>query len=179
MPLPRPLVLAIALSIFGASSARAEDQLLWFWFEKCGQPPLKIEVLVEGKVVLDSKVDICRRARSGVLPESQDHLTVKFKAARDFSWENYVEGLKTKAGMELELDMWQAGAEPDALTIGVVVTTSKQIYTHTYHVALPSGRVESEIAAGVLVRSAPASQEVVSRKVVAPPNSSLDRTRDK
>jgi hypothetical protein len=169
-------ILLIVISALTAGHSQAEEGPVWFWFESCGSKPLTFQVLVEEKPVLERIIDICRRGRWDRDPGAQKHLTIAFTSSRDMSWEDYLEGLKSSAGTRFELDMWQAGAEPDALTIGVTVTSSKQIYTHFYHFAEPNRIVTSEIAPGIVVRTSPVHKPAGTR--VEPPNKSLERTRE-
>jgi hypothetical protein len=170
-------VLGLILCVSFATSCRAAQDPVWFWFEDCGSKRLSFEVLVDGKLVLKRAVRICRRGRWDKDEGEQKHLTVGFVTSRDISWDNYIEGLRTTAGARLELDMWQGAADPDALGIGIVVTSPARIYTHTYHFAHPNRLVMSKIAPGIVVRSFPLATG--SAQGAPPPNKSFERMRER
>ena len=62
---------------------------------------------------------------------------------------------KTAAGRPLEVDLWEAGADPDALLIGAAVSDGDTLRMNTIHIAYPTKRAETEIAGGLFVVSNP------------------------
>jgi hypothetical protein len=51
--------------------------------------------------------------------------------------------------------IWQAGADPDVLVIGLSFSDGHMIYMNTLHIAHPSQRDESEVATGLTVVTYP------------------------
>jgi hypothetical protein len=58
----------------------------------------------------------------------------------------------------IEGNIWEAGADPDALTLGVSFVNGNRILTNTVHIAHPAARNESVVATGLVIRTYPAAK---------------------
>ena len=147
--------LAIASTLLlAASTPCAEEGPVWFWLAGCGGPDMAIEVRLDGKLLHRSVVPICRAGREDAAAQGQSsgRIEVKFTAPRAIVWEGYRDGPdRTKTGQDLTLDIWQAGADPEDLLLGVDVMDQKAIHANTIHIAHPNKRDRSEIASGLEV----------------------------
>jgi hypothetical protein len=140
--------------LLAASALHAEEGPVWFWLSGCGGPDMAIEVRLDGKLLHKSVVPICRAVREDAAAQGQSsgRIEVRFTAPRAIVWEGYRDGPdRTKAGQELTLDIWQAGADPEDLLLGVDVMDGKAIHMNTLHIAHPFKRDRSEIASGLEV----------------------------
>jgi hypothetical protein len=117
----------LALALAGSRALCAEGPV-WFWFEDCGDSHMEFEVRQDGKVVYESDVEVCRRDRGEAGHERHGPVTVKLTMSQNLSWDDRVEGLRSKAGAEMDLDLWLAGSESDGLTIGVSLADEEYIY---------------------------------------------------
>lgn len=80
-----------------------------------------------------------------------------FRSGRPVVWDGYRDQKdRTAAGQVIEASLWQAGAEPDAVLIGVSFSTPDRVLMNTIHIAHPDRRTESTVAAGLTVSSYPA-----------------------
>jgi hypothetical protein len=136
---------------------------VWFWFSTCGGPLMTLEVQVDTRVLHRSTFPLCRANREAVQSQGQvGRIEVTWRSNRAIVWEGYRDAAdRTAANEELEVDIWQAGADPDTMILGVSAMTgnsrmpsdSRRIVMNTVHIAHPSGRDESAIASGVVVRT--------------------------
>ena len=74
-------------------------------------------------------------------------------------WEGYREtNDQTAANEVLEGNIWQAGADPESLTLGVSFVSGNRILMNAVHIAHPADRHESDFAKGLVVRTYPAAK---------------------
>ena len=158
----RYLSLAVSVGLaFVASRASAEPPV-WSWFATCGGPVIELQVRFDEATILEASFPVCRAPRESNSSQGQSagglHFT--FRPERRITWSGYRDTAEqTKAGEVLTCDLWQAGADPDDLLIGVSFRTAKDVYMNTLHVAHPSSRDETQIASGLYVVTKPAAAE--------------------
>lgn len=152
---------AIATLISGlltSTSSRADDNAVWYWFTACGGPKMALEVHLDQRVLYQSAIPLCHAARGS--PASQGHerrISFGFTPHRAIEWKGYRdEPDVTGPEDELDADIWLAGADPDALILGVSFRTADAIYMNTVHIAHPSQRDETELANGLVLITTPA-----------------------
>ncbi len=58
--------------------------------------------------------------------------------------------------MAFDLQIWEAGADPDELLIGVVAEAQDGLHMNTIHIAHPLATDTTEVADGLLLITAPA-----------------------
>lgn len=86
------------------------------------------------------------------------NISLRMKPNRAIKWEGYRDDNPvTRAGYSLTVDLWEAGADPDDLLIGVSVSDGHQIYMNTIYVAFPDKPSSTEIATGLVVSTQPVS----------------------
>jgi hypothetical protein len=62
---------------------------------------------------------------------------------------------RTHSTDSIEGDIWQAGGEPNGLTLGISFDTKKQILLNTLHVARPDKQTSSELDRGLSITTHP------------------------
>jgi hypothetical protein len=130
--------LALALGL-GASaavdSAAADDYGRWYWFANCGGPTVTLEVRFERRVLHTETIPTCRaRGDSEAAKGQEKRISFTFLAERAMTWTGYLasgESLESPASAMLTVDIWEAGADPDAMLLGVTVMGERQIYMNT------------------------------------------------
>jgi hypothetical protein len=144
------LVLALSAPISLPQKPSSQSQTLWFWFADCVQKRhLKIEVLLDGKAVYESSFAICPATkRSAGL--KQKIIVFHFKGGYVFQGEYRTSPLET-----IEGNIWQAGADPGVVLLGVSFSNKKRILLNTIHIAKPDGESVYEIDRGLKVRTFP------------------------
>lgn len=98
-----------------------------------------------------------RAARSNIHAKGQDKkLSFSFTPRRAITWEGYKDEKETTPPNQRLLgDLWLAGADPDALIIGVTFRSADSNHMNTIHIAHPNKQDRSEIATGLVVVTTP------------------------
>jgi hypothetical protein len=150
-------VIAGLVAVISGSGGAAQDKPVWFWFATCGGPLMTIEVSLDGAVVNRASLPVCKALRGSAAAQgAAGRLDFTFVARRPMTWSGYRDRPDvTPAGERIEGSIWQAGAEPDTLLLGVSYLTKDRVLMNTIHTAHPLDRRESEIAKGLVVRTYP------------------------
>lgn len=135
-----------ALPIFSQTPSGAEK--VWYWFDGCHNGKmLGLEVLLDGKPVYRTEFRACLLERKIT---KSDIKAFYFSGGPTFQGEYH-----TRKAEKIEGNVWQAGADPDALLLGVSFKTRDQILLNTIHIARPDKITESKIDSGMMVRTFP------------------------
>jgi hypothetical protein len=118
---------------------------------------MNLEVRLDRNVIYKSSFPLCRAERSSVHSQGQARkLHFSFKPRRAIVWRGYTaEDETTGPNQSIACDLWLAGADPDALLIGISFSTHDSIYMNTIHIAHPARRDQSEVASGLLLITNP------------------------
>ncbi len=118
---------------------------------------MKLEVRFDQKIIYQSSFPLCRAERLSTHSEGQKKkLDFVFDAPRAIVWQGYRdEDNTTNPNQEIEGNIWLAGADPDAMLLGVSFTSRGSIYMNTLHIAYPNRRQVSEIEPGLLIITEP------------------------
>lgn len=121
----------------------------WHWFQNCdGTKNLGLVVLLDGKPVYRSQFPVCRN--NGPTPTAEERKMVfHFKGGHVFQGE-----YRTSNTQTIEANIWQAGADPDSLLLGVTFV-SDRVLLNTIHVAKPDSSSVSQVDRGIVVRTFP------------------------
>jgi hypothetical protein len=116
-----------------------------------------IEVRLDKQLLYTTSVPLCHVQRGDPrAPQESRSVVVPFTPSRAIEWSGYRDEPDTSpSGHPLELTLWQAGADPDDLLIGVRAGGDEMQYMNTIHIAHPGQRDESEIADGLVVATYP------------------------
>jgi len=149
--------LAILLALVTESVALKKESV-WLWFQSCGGAKMGLEVTLDGAAVYNTTFPICcKRIRDSAESKWQQRiLKFSFVPKRMITWEGYLdENNATKAGQLIEGNVWQAGADPDALIIGLSFKTENKVYMNTLYVARPGIFDRREIEPGLVITTRP------------------------
>jgi hypothetical protein len=142
---------AITPASFSRSSSQSGEKV-WYWFSDCQSGKMMgVEVLLDGKSIYRTEFRICSLERND--PQSAGPPNIKafyFSGGHTFQG-----GYHTTKTQRIEGDIWQAGADPDALLLGVSFMTKNRVLLNTLHIAKPGKATESEIDTGIVVRTYP------------------------
>lgn len=121
---------------------------------------MTLEVRFDDRIVQKSMFPLCRATRETINRQGQDgRIEFTWRPNRVIVWQGYREtDDRTAANEVIEVNIWEAGADPDALTLGVTVMNRNRILMNTLHVAHPAARDESAIAKGLVVRTSPVTK---------------------
>ncbi len=118
---------------------------------------MRLEVRLDQKIIYQSCFPLCRAERASAHSDGQKKkLHFVFNAPRSIVWQGYRdEDNTTHPNQEIEGDIWLAGADPDAMLLGVSFVSRGSIYMNTLHIAYPDQREVSEIEPGLVVITEP------------------------
>jgi hypothetical protein len=150
-------IFVCALAMGVSSVASNQEERVWFWFSSCGATQLVLQAELDGRLLYNETIPICRATRDGDVSTHQNN-TISFpaKPARQIRWQGYRDDEPvTKAGHSLQVDLWQAGVDPNDLLIGVTVSDRHQIYMNTIHIAYPDKPSTTTLADGFVISTHP------------------------
>lgn len=119
---------------------------------------MTLEVHVGTTTAYKSTFPLCHAER-GTPPEQGQATNIDFviRPQRPIRWTGYRDPPgRTTANQALRVSLWEAGADPDAIVIGVSVMDRNRIYMNMIHTAIVGERRQSEIAEGVTITTYPA-----------------------
>jgi hypothetical protein len=128
----------------------------WYWMgADChGCKKLGLELLLDGKTVYRCSIRVSRIERDEA---SSKHLArtlvFSFKGGHNFQGE-----YPTTPQQTIEVNIWQAGADPDMLILGLSFVSSGQkgrIVLNTLHFAKPDRAFEMLLDRGLVIRTYP------------------------
>ena len=127
------------------------DQAAWRWFQNCSEnKAIRLEVLLDRKIIYRSSFPICRSNTGSPSERRQKIIAFYFKGGHVFQGEYH-----TGRTQIIEGNIWQAGADRDAVLLGVSFSSKKQVLLNTIHVAKPDRASASEVDRGIVVRTFP------------------------
>jgi hypothetical protein len=150
----RSILLSVLL--LAAQPVSSTVKNVWFCFSDCGARQLALQVTFDGASLYSSKVPICQASPASKGEETRISLVLKPRRDIKWKWGNRDDNPITPAGHRLLVELWEAGADSDALLIGVSVSDGHQIYENTIHIAFPEKSSSTEIATGLVVSTTPA-----------------------
>jgi len=152
-------ILLLSVCVMGATASAqdaarsSETTGTWHWFGSCDDTRnLSLVVLLDGKAVYRSRFPLCRN--NGPTPTAEGRKIVfHFKGGHIFQGE-----YRTLPTQTIEANIWQAGADPNALLLGVTFV-SVRVLLNTIHVAKPDNTSASQLDRGIVVRTFPSTQK--------------------
>jgi hypothetical protein len=123
---------------------------------------MTLEVRLDGRPLHRSSFPLCLAQRESGDSQGQQvgRMEFFFQPKRRIVWSGYREkNDQTEATETLEVNVWQAGADPDGLTLGVSVMSHDRILMNTVHLAHPDRSNESSLAKGLVVTTYPAERK--------------------
>ena len=125
---------------------------------------MDLEVQLDGITLFRTAFPVCHAERGATVEEPQKTITFSFRPKHAIAWMNgsgiTVTPMKTKPNQLIEgsIQIWQAGADSDWLTIGLSFYSDNRILIHAIHIAHLKKRDRTEIAAGLVVLTCPAKR---------------------
>ena len=140
-----------------SNAVAADSDSVWFWFASCGGPLMTVEVRLDRHLLSRTTTPLCKATRTSTF-EGGEHGTVSFTfvPGRRIVWEGYrSDHDMTRATERITGDMWQAGADPGDVLLGVSFMVPSRITMNTIHIAHPTTADTSEVAGGLVVITYP------------------------
>jgi hypothetical protein len=110
-----------------------------------------IDVFLNGRSIYHSGFRACLIDRDDAKAESQQRREqFYFSGGHTFQGQYH-----TKASDKIEGDIWQAGADPDAVLLGLSFATKDQVLLNTIHIAKPGKASQTKVDSGIVVKTYP------------------------
>lgn len=119
----------------------------WHWFQSCGRSTknLGLVVQLDSKTVYRSQFPLCRNNE----PPSDRKISFHIKGGHVFRGD-----YRTSPSQTIEVNIWQAGADPNTLLLGVKFASDRVLLNAT-HLAKPDSTSVSQLDPGLEVKTFP------------------------
>jgi len=145
------VLITIPSAAFSQGSPSHIDSL-WFWFGDCPNAKVMgVRIIVEGQTIYRSSFRVCRMERTNANAESQR----KIRAFHFSGGHTFQNTYRTAMQEEIEGNLWQAGADPDAILLGVSFTAHDQVLLNTIHIVKPGKPTQSVLDRDVVIKTYP------------------------
>ena len=143
------------LAVWALPGQSRADPTVWYWFATCGGPAMTLEIHLDKTTLYKATFPICKAGRKSEASQGQTgRVEFAFTPKRALLWEGYRERSDLSVpNQPLEVNLWQAGAEPDSLVIGVSVADRDKVLMNTVHIAPAARRGETTIAKGLMIET--------------------------
>jgi hypothetical protein len=126
---------------------------LWFWFGDCSNGKMMgLQVLIEGKSIYHMPFRACQMDGTDEINNQERRIkaTFHFPGGHTFQSEYH-----TRKAETIEGTIWQAGADPDAILLGVSFMANNQVLLNTIHIAKPGKNTELTLDTGLVMKTYP------------------------
>jgi hypothetical protein len=125
---------------------------VWFWFGDCPNAKVMgIKIIVEGQTIYRSSFRACRMERTDANTEGEG----KIRAFHFSGGHTFQDEYRTAVREQIEGNVWQAGADPDAILLGVSFMTHDQVLLNTIHIVKPGKPTQSLLDRDVVIKTYP------------------------
>lgn len=139
-------LLATATLAQGPSS---DGAAVWSWSGECPNSMVAVQIVIKGRTVYRSNFRACKTQLSGANTErEQGRLIFRFSGGHTFQ-----DTYRTVKSEKIEGNIWQAGADSDAILLGVSFVTHRQVLLNTIHVVKPGRPTQSMLDRDLLMRT--------------------------
>ena len=126
-------------------------EVVWHWFSQCSAAKIiTIEVSLDSKTVYKSSFSICQTVRGDIRPEPMQRRLIFFPKKTSPSI------LGEPKSERLEVNIWEAGEDPNDIVLGLSFTTKQRIWLNSLHIVEPDKLSRSVLAKGLVVSTYPA-----------------------
>ena len=147
------LVFVTILPVAIPQSPPQQPEKVWFWFGDCPKPTVMgVQVLLEGKSIYQSHFRACQMNRTDPNTEREQKVRTSFHFSGGHFFQSTHQTGKTET---IEGSIWQAGADPDDILLGVSFLAHDQILLNTIHIVRPNKSTESNLDAGLVIKTYP------------------------
>jgi hypothetical protein len=118
-------------------------EAIWVWSEHCnGDLKLGVTVTLDRKVLYRGVLPVCHGSRDEENGKMSFH----------FTGNHFFQGIyHTNSTDSIEVDIWQAGGEPDAVILGISFSTKRKILLNTLHIAKMDFQTTSKLDKGLFI----------------------------
>jgi len=147
------LVLATISPVALSQSSPPHVERLWFWFGDCSNGKVMgLHVLLEGKSIYHSHFRACLMSRTATNTEQESRIRTSFHFPGGHTFQSRYHTRKTET---IEGTIWQAGADPDAILLGVYFAVNHRGLLNTIHIVKPGKSTEFTLDTGLVMKTYP------------------------
>jgi hypothetical protein len=147
------LFISTFFPVASPQSPPPQPENVWYWSGDCAEPKaIGIQVQLEGKSIYRSRIRACRMNRTDANTDREQKASTSFH----FSGGHTFQGkYHTKNTETIEATIWQAGADPDAILLGVDFLAHDRVLLNTIHIVRPGKSTESTLDPGLVIKTYP------------------------
>jgi len=146
------VILTILPVAFSKTSPQPSEDV-WFWFGDCPEPRVMgVQVLLEGKSIYQSHFRACQMKRTIANTEREQKVRTSFHFAGGHTFQGTHHTKKTET---IEGTIWQAGADPDDIVLGVSFLAHDQVLLNTIHIVTLVKPAVSKLDRGLVIKTYP------------------------
>jgi len=158
------LAFLFGITLFAkAAGAPSESQEgpVWHWQARGYGQRMKLEVRLDNKRIFTTTFSVAQTGRSAIPKRSfAKKIQFSFKPERSIVWSGYRdEDVVSPAKQRIECDIWMAGADENAIILGVSFDRPDAILMNTLDLASPTNEAKSEIADGLVLVTSPVTKK--------------------
>jgi hypothetical protein len=156
-----PFRVAIVIALLSvANAAVAADQPsvapVWFWVASDTATKLQLELRLDNVVLKKTSLHVCKSSRKTPCGSLARNMAFLFRPSRAITWVGYRDTADvSNASRQVNGNIWLAGSETNALTIGVSFSTADKILMNTVFIAHPDHCDYVEVTAGMTLTTCP------------------------
>ena len=107
---------------------------LWTWSSDCSHPAaVRFEIRLNARVLFNQTLTLCRLSSDQARGEAEHRpIAITFSATHTFQGE-----YRTTAADTITCDLWQAGADPHDVILGIAFSTPRQVLLNAVHIIDP------------------------------------------
>ena len=153
--------LIVAIVATTTTSQTEDAARVWVWSARCRTPTrVAIRLRLDGRTVYSASLPVCRWDRT----HEDGTARFRFTPSRRLVWYGYRSdegdgttdpGDPTPAGAALDVDLWQAGGEPDVILLGFTIAAGNDLHMNSLHFLSPTEDRMSTMAPGLVLETRP------------------------
>jgi hypothetical protein len=147
------LIFQIILPAAYSQSRPQPAEKVWFWFGDCTAPRLMgVQLLLDGKPIYQSRFRACQMSRTTANSQREQEVRSSFHFSGGHTFQGTYRTSKTET---IEGTLWQAGADPDEILLGIAFQTHDQVLINTIHISKLGKPAESKLDQGLVIKTYP------------------------
>src|SRR5208282_1504820 len=116
-------------------SSPPQSENVWFWFGDCSEAKVMgLQLLLDGKPIYQSLFRACQMNRTTANTDREQKVRTPFHFSGGHTFQGTYHTKKTET---IEGTIWQAGADPDDILLGVSFLAHGQVLLNTVHIVRP------------------------------------------
>ena len=151
-------VLVAARPAFPSSDSQQGEDRVWYWFEDCTDgKTIGFNLSLDGKIIRHLEFLACPMERTDKRGTHEESFFI-------VGGHTFQDEYHTKSTDKITVDIWEAGADPGDLILGIAFTAKEQILLNTAHIVKLDKVSRFDLDRGLVARSYPLNVKAPSTK---------------